>query len=190
MERPGEKLNLRAELDKLEGLIADLKVQYEQYFVGVIPLSPDKLHADVKRFLRYLTNAPFKNSAMNFRLRGLRTRYNTLDTYWQRVLKQREEGTYSKDVFKAGIRERFAQEDERAQTKQGEADKNMSSLFRAYKIALEKESGTRQDLDFKAFRKAIVQRAKALKAEHGGGKISFKVVVNSGQVKVQANIKK
>lgn len=178
--------DLRAELDHLENAVAELKVQYEQYFTGLSPLPPDKLHADVKRRLRALLSAPFRGSEVNYRLRSLKQRYHSFDTYFQRVMKQREEGVYHRDVFKANLRERIAQEEQFAQSAEGAAAKGMKELFESYRQALEKQSGRRPDVDFKAFKDSLMRRAKELKERHGVKKLTFRVVVKGGKVTVQA----
>lgn len=183
------KRDLRAELDRLEHDIGALKIQFEQYFTGLVPLPPDKPHAQVKRAIRNLMKAPFRNSALNYRLKSLEARYNTLNTYWQRILKQKEDGTYSKDVFKAEIRERQALEEQQADTEKGKASRTMTSLFNSYKEALEKQSGNRVNLDFDAFQKSLIQRAKQLKEKLGTAKISFQVVSKDGKITIQAKAK-
>ena len=97
---------LDEELDRLEGKIAELRVLYEQYFVDVMPQPPTKLQEETVRLMRSLLRAPFKNSANRFRLRVLISRYQTYATYCERVNKQKEEGTYSRDLFKAEMREK------------------------------------------------------------------------------------
>ena len=186
---PARARDLNIELDKLDAMLSDLKVLYEQYFLGIITLQPDKEHTRVKLFIRKLRKSPFKSSATAFRMRALETRYGTLHTYWQRVLREKEDGTYSRDVFKANLRERNAIEDAKSGTKQGAAEKQMHSLFDSYREALEKQTGTRQKLDFDAFQKSLIKRAKDLKAQHGVKKLSFKVVVKEGKVTVQATVK-
>lgn len=188
-EQTGERLNLQAELSKLENLLADLKVLYEQYFMGLLPLAPDRQHAEVKRMFRVLMKAPFRNSSLNYRLKALKHRYATFDTYWQRVLREREQGTYSKDVFKANLRERFALEDAQNSSKLGNAEKSMRSLFDSYSQALEKQTGAKPSLDFKVFQKSLIERAKDFKQKNAGKKLVFKVVVKNGKVTVQAKIK-
>ncbi len=188
-ERAHKRMDVRAELDRLEAKIADLKVQFEQYFSGIVQFPPDKLHAEVKRDIRHLLAAPFKNSEMTFRLRSLESRYRTYNTYFERVLRQREDGSYRRDVFKADIRERNALEDRHAQTAQGTAERGMQSLYNSYKAALEKQTGMPQNVDFKAFQQSLLARAKDFKAKHAGKKVSFKVVVKDGKVSVQARVK-
>ena len=188
-DKSQQRRDLVAELSQLEEMISDLKVQYEQFFSGILALAPEKAHADVKRTIRGLMQAPFRNSALNYRLRALRNRYNSLDTYWQRVLKQREEGTYSKDVFKANLRERNAFEEARAETKAGKAEKGMSALFDSYCSALEKNGGRKPGVNFEDFQKSLINRARDFKARHAGKKLAFKVVVKDGKVTVQARVK-
>ena len=183
------KEDINLELKRLEERISELRVQYEQYFAGVLPLAPDRLHAEVKRTLRLLLKAPFRTSAFNYRLKALKNRYSTFDTYWQRVLKERDAGTYSKDVFKATMRERFALEDAHAQTNLGIAERNIENLFRAYKNAIEKQSGRVANLDFGSFRDNLVKRASDLRQAQAGKKLCFKIVVKDGKVTVQARLK-
>jgi hypothetical protein len=188
-EKANEKLDLRAELDRLDAMIADLKKQYEMYFTGLLPLAPEKPHAEVKRKIRELLKAPFKTPAFSFRLKTLEGRYSTFNTYWQRTLKQREEGTYSKDVFKANIREKQAAEDTKAETAVGKAEKSMNALFESYKDALEKTTGKKQNLDYQAFQKSLIERAREFKASHADKKVGFKVVMKDGKVTIQANLR-
>ncbi len=181
--------DLRADLDRLDSMISELKVLFEQYFLGIITLPPDKPHNEVKAYIRKLRKSPFKTAATSFRLRSVETRYNTLYTYWQRVLREREEGTYARDVFKANLRERNALADEKSTTSQGAAERNMGSLFDSYREALEKATGKKQAVDFEAFQKSLIKRAKELKERHGVTRLSFKVVVKDGKVSVQAKAK-
>jgi hypothetical protein len=186
---PFERIDVRGELEKLDTMIETLRIQYEQYFAGILPLAPDPLHNDVKRLIRRLLKAPFKNSEASFRLKSIEGRYHTLFTYWQRVGREREAGTYAKDVFKANMRERFSVEDQRAQTNEGLAERGIQNLFRVYKEALQKHSGQAPNLDYNKFQKKLVERAKELKKLNHGAKVAFKIVVKNGKVTIQAHAK-
>jgi hypothetical protein len=182
-------MDVRSELDHLDQEIETLRIQYEQFFTGTLPFSPDKLHANVKRRLRKLLRAPFKNSEMSFKLKTLEGRYNTLHTYWQRVLRAREDGTYVKDVFKSNMRERFKLEDEFSQTAEGAADKALKHLFSSYRDAVQKHTGKTQNLDYTAYQKVITQRTKEFKEKNQGQKVSFKIVVQGEKVTIKATAK-
>ena len=109
-EKETNRRQLDLELDRLENKISELRVLYEQYFVEILPLSPDKQQKEIVALIRKLLHAPFKNSQTRFRLRVLVQRYQTYATYWERVQKQKEEGTYSRDLFKAEMREKMLEE--------------------------------------------------------------------------------
>ena len=188
-ENPFERMDVRYELDKLDEQLELLRIQFEQFFTGILPFSPDKLHADVKRRIRRLLKAPFRNSEMSYRLKSLEGRYHTHQSYWQRVLREREDGTYVKDVFKANMRERNRLEDAHSTTAQGAAERAMKQLFANYRDALERNTGRIQNLDFSAFQKAIVQRTREFKERNQGQKISFKIVVQNGKVAIKASAK-
>ncbi|MCO6431100.1 MAG: hypothetical protein J5J00_09590 [Deltaproteobacteria bacterium] len=179
--------NVRSELDKLEQLLFQLKTEYEQFFTGILPLAPERLHATVKRKIRELQKAPLRSNAINFRLKSLEGRYNTFNSYWQRVLKQREEGTYHRDLFKAAVRERFAVEDAWNETAAGKAEKGVQALFKSYRTALEQQTGRKQEIDFQAFEKSLIQKAKQFKEK--GQKVSFRVVMEDGKVRIKARAK-
>jgi hypothetical protein len=176
----------RIKLAQIESQIESLRILYEQFFSGSIKLPPDKLNQEVQRELRELQKTPFRNSALNFQARAIKTRYSTLSTYWQRVFRAKESGTYSKDVFKADLRDRLAFEDQRAQTKVGKAERSFHELFNSYQLALEQTTGKAQKLDYNSFQKSILQRAKELKQSGTVQKVSFKVVIKDGKVTVQA----
>jgi hypothetical protein len=188
-DRATLRLDLRAELNVLEEQIAELKTEYELYFTGINPLPPDKLHATVKRAIRTLISAPFKNAEMHFRLRTLKNRHQTFDTYFQRVLREREEGTYQRDLFKAALHEQNQKEAQRAQTSQGAAEQQFRDLFHSYRRALELHTGQKPNIDFDRFQKMLMTRAKDLKQKLGVKKLAFQIQVKDGKVTVRATPK-
>lgn len=183
------KVDTRVELDELESMIADLKVRFEQYFMGMHKLPPDKEHSQVRQKIRSLRKAPFKNTGLKYRLKSIENRFNTYNTYWQRVLREKEDGTYAKDLFKADLRDKITAEEKRAQTKEGASERSLQNLFNSYRDALENQTGTAQNLDYKSFERSIIKRAKELKEKSGGKKVSFKVQTVNGKVQLKAIIK-
>jgi hypothetical protein len=184
-----EKVDLPTQLNNLENGLEDLRLRYEQFFSGIVPLAPDGLHSELKSQLRALKKAPFRSSAINFRLKAIESKYQSYQSYWKRVLREKEEGTYAKDVFKANLRERLALEDARASTSAGIAEKGMQQLFQAYVGALEKQKGAKVDISFEAFKKSLMARAKTFKEKSGATSLSFSIVLKSGQVTIQAKPK-
>ncbi len=195
-ERPGGgenkpvlKRQLELELDRLEAMIENLRIQYEQYFVDIVPLPPDKPQKEIKAFIRLLLKAPFKNSQTRFRLKTIIHRYQTYYTYWERVMKQREDGTYVKDLFKADLREHLQEELQKANSQSAKAEKGLRDLYASYENALTQVGSKPQNLNFDSFKKSIVHQAKQLKEKHGVKKLSYSVVVKDGKVVLKASTK-
>ena len=188
-ERAFQKIDTAKELKILEEMIKNLKVDYEQYFLDITPYLPDKLHADLRRQIRKLRKAPFKKLSHKFRLRSLEHRYQVFNDYWQRTLREKEEGRYSKDIFKAELREKNAKEDRLALTNKGKASKDVNHLYQSYKNELERLTGKKQNIDFDAFRRSLVEKAKVFKERSGAQRISFKVAVKNGKVTIVGKAK-
>ena len=116
----------------------------------------------------------------------IESKYNTFYSYWSRVNRQREDGPYARDVFKAAMHEKAMAEEARAQTSVGAAERGMGQIFNTYKDALEQATGRKHEIDFDAFQRSLIARAKDIKEKHGVKKVSFKVKVHEGKVTVQA----
>lgn len=190
MEKAEEnKRNLDKDLDILERNIQELRVSYEQHFSGFLPQPPEKHHAEVKRMIRTLHSSPFKNTANNFRLNVLHNRFQTYATYWERIQKQREAGTYRRDVFKADLQTKMRRQLTREKSAAGVADKQIQQLFKSYENALRKNGGTTKDLDYQAFKRSLLKKADNVRKSSGAKGISYQIVVASGKVRVKANPK-
>lgn len=184
-----QKRNVDLKLDVFENMIERLRIAYEQHFVGVIPLPPIDQQKELERFRRQLLNEPFKNSASIYRLKMLLYRYQTYATYWERVNKQKENGSYRKDKVKAQISHSFREEDKRKKTKVGKAEEGIKQLFRIYKDAVEKTTGQASTLDFNSFKSSLMTKTKAVKQQTGASKLSYKIEVKDGKVSLKASAK-
>lgn len=181
---PRRELDL--EMDRLEANIEKVRVLYEQYFIDILPLPPDKEHQEINRNIRLLLKAPFKNSQSRFRLRQIIQRFQTYATYWERVLKQREDGVYHKDLFKAEMRDKSIRDSRDPNATQSKSDKGIQDLFSTYANALKQSGATNKQLDFDKFKQTMIERAKALKATHGVKKVKYSVVTKDGRVVIKA----
>ena len=178
-----------AMLDGLDARIEELRVQYEQYFIDLIPQPPDEMHKAVRLLIKQMLKTPFKNSSTRFRMQSIITRYQTYNTYWERVKKQREDGTYVKDVFRAELHERENLETKEQASAEGRAERGLKQLFGAYEAAIRKVGGTADQLNFDNFKKSLIDTAKTLRERHGITKLSYKIVVKDGKVVVKASAK-
>ena len=180
--------DVEVQLDRLDAMIAEVRILYEQYFTGILQQPPDKQRTDCVRMIKLLLKAPFKNSASRFRLRTLVHRFQTYNTYWERVNKQREEGTYTKDLFKAELREKQAKDIAELASEVGASERGMRQLFSTYEDALRKSGANAAQLNFDSFKKSMMRTAQELKKK-GASKVHYKVVVKNGKVILKASTK-
>jgi hypothetical protein len=85
----------------LEGRVDRLRVLYEQYFLGFEKLEPAVPRKECERRLDILRKENIRNTGLRFRFQRVLQRYNTYQTYWIRICRQIEEGTFKRHVQKA-----------------------------------------------------------------------------------------
>jgi hypothetical protein len=103
-----DQRQFEATLADAEIRLRRLRTLYDQWFHGLERMEPRTQRSDVDRLITELRRAQPRNTALRFRFNQLVQRYTTYNTYWQRITRQIEEGTYKRDVLRA--RRRFAGE--------------------------------------------------------------------------------
>lgn len=93
---------------ELEAAVDSLKVRYEQYFLGLSRLPPLEDHALIRSALIQLRASFVRNTSARFRVQSLHNRFLSYERMWQRTLREIEEGTYRRDLYKARLRTRPA----------------------------------------------------------------------------------
>jgi hypothetical protein len=89
------------ECDALEADIAQLRHDYEQYFMGMERQAPIRAHEDLKKRMLKLKGAFIRSTAVKFRIQSLHNKFLTYERLWQRTLQEIEDGTYRRDLAKA-----------------------------------------------------------------------------------------
>ena len=96
---PQEKF--AADLDDLEESITALQVLYEKYFLGIDRRPPEQERKRVSTRIRELKEQMIRNTALKFRVNTMFAKLLSFERMWDRTLREIEEGTYKRDVFKA-----------------------------------------------------------------------------------------
>jgi hypothetical protein len=104
-------------LSNAEVQLSRIKHLYEQWFQGIERIEPQIPRKQFDRSLHELRKISPRNTALRFRFQTLIQRYTTLQTYWRRIGRQIEEGTYRRDLLRARQR-REAGRAEREQERQ------------------------------------------------------------------------
>jgi hypothetical protein len=99
-----EKEELEGECGRLEEELEALKVKYEQYFLGVERKEPVRWREELKKKVLRVKEAFTRNAGLKFRVQSLYARFLSYERLWLRSAREKEEGTYRRDVFKARLR--------------------------------------------------------------------------------------
>ena len=122
------------EVDSVEAALHALRGQYEQYFLGLEKRPPVKAHEQYKKRLAELKKVPSRNSALSFRIQSLQASTATYERLWTKTMQEMEDGTYRRDLFKARMRRKSADEIPAAKKKEA-----------AGKDAKEKQAGKKSE---------------------------------------------
>jgi hypothetical protein len=91
-----DSAGLSETLVEMEKRVSELKALYENYFAGIERREPLQKRDALTRQLRQLMVEGRAATQLQFRLSNLRARFTTLETYWNRVTKEIEEGRFHK----------------------------------------------------------------------------------------------
>jgi hypothetical protein len=92
------------EVDDLETRIERLRALYDQYFMGIEKIEPQVQRKDVDRRIWLLRKEQIRNTGVRFKFQTVIQRYNTFQQYWQRSVREIENGTFKRDVLRAAKR--------------------------------------------------------------------------------------
>jgi hypothetical protein len=92
---------LTREVAAVEEAVELLKVRYEQWFIGIERREPQRERDELKRQVARLKTAFTRNTGLRFRIQSLYARFVSYERMWQRSARQKEEGTYRRDVLRA-----------------------------------------------------------------------------------------
>lgn len=106
-EIEGEELE--AVLNDLERKIERLRVAYEQYFLGIEKVVPLQRQKAIVRIIYRLQQAKLRGAQGKFRFNSLMQRFNAHKAYWNRTVREIEEGKYKRQTFRQKQRERLKQ---------------------------------------------------------------------------------
>lgn len=87
----------------LETEVEELKVKYEMYFLGVERGEPHRIRDELKKKVVRLKERFTRNAGIRFRVQSLHARFISYERLWMRSGREKEEGTYRRDLFKARL---------------------------------------------------------------------------------------
>lgn len=112
---------LEAKIEEFAAKLENLRVRYEQYFIGVEKQPPTNMRMDVARIMRELEQAFTNNTAIKFKIQSNIQKFTSYSTYWNRILREIEDGTYKRHLDKAKRQQAEEQRKEEAKKARQEA---------------------------------------------------------------------
>lgn len=178
------------DIGSLEKKLAKLKVDYEQYFMGMQKTAPEKLRLEVERLIQTYTNQRITNTAVSFRLNAVVAKFNSYRTYWDRIVREIEEGRYVRDVFRMKLHDKM-KETVPPESKVMEAAVEEDRIKRVYREYMEARKSTHEPtVKFETFENLIKKQTPAIIEKYHCKSVDFKVAIEGGKAKLKAVPKK
>ena len=177
----------------LEKKLIQLKTDYEQYFLGMQKTAPERLRTEVQKLIQFYSNQMITNTALNYRYKMAVAKFNSYIGYWNRVIREIEDGKYVRDVFKMKLHERIMPPASPAQPakQKEEAIPEDDRIKKIYLEYVEARKDTNEPIPkFEAVADLIKKQTPAIKEKYKASSVDFKVVVEDGKAKLKAVPKK
>ena len=202
-----EAKDLARAIHDLEKRMDRLRNLFEMYFQGVERMPPIIERDNVKRLIAEFRRNPSRSTALRFRVEQLIARMNTYDSYWNRLLKQIEEGTFSKNLFMARFRnQRRGRQPEQDLDKEAGDDpqapaarprepgpggeplgpERINAVFKAYLQAKLRCQESTSGITREAVAAALAKQFPAILKQYNCKSVEFKVVIKAGKAIIKA----
>jgi hypothetical protein len=191
----GQKDEIDEELNELDHGLKRLRVEYDQYFLGILKRPPEVLQGRIQKVIVKYANETLRKTHQKFRFNQLNSKFQIYRQQWGRTMRQIEQGTYKGHVFKAKLHERARGVlDETPNPFKpaappkaaGAIDKLVAAL-----VAARKRAGDAGPAPDRAKLSEIVKKqTAALKLKHPGAKVKFRVAVEGNKAKLVASVVK
>ena len=182
---PQEKL--AEEIDDLDESMTQLQVLYEKFFLGIDRRPPEQERKKVSSRMRELRTTTVKNTALKFRIQTLFAKLISFERMWDRTLREMEEGTYKRDVFKAKLRQgKEAQRPSGARKTPDIPDDKLRRLYDTYLVARQRCGEPTDGISYESVASRIRSQVPQLLEKHKAKNIEFKVVIKGGRAVLKA----
>lgn len=166
-------------LDQLGRDIQQMKIEWDRYFGGGLPIPPEESRTRVQNQLRQLRNATMAGAADSFRLTTLEAQYNSYNELFNRRLRDREEGRHPGRKAPVAERSRFdplqgITVGQRIESEAAEA------LYRGL------ATGGDVKFDLGSFQTYLARQVDAIRQKTGCEQVQFRLAEEDGKLKLKA----
>jgi hypothetical protein len=178
------------ELTELDEAIVNLQVLYEKYFLGIDRRPPEQERKRISQKTREMRTTNIRNTALKFKINTLFAKLLSFERMWDRTLREIEDGTYKRDVFKAKLRDKDRDEGGAAPARSAPAptisDANLRRLYDTYLVARKRCGESTAGISFDSIASRIRAQVPELMQKHKAKNIEFKVVIKGGKAILKA----
>ncbi|MBM4335498.1 MAG: hypothetical protein FJ108_06240 [Deltaproteobacteria bacterium] len=192
----GQQDPIDEELDELDQGLKRLRVEYDQFFLGILKRPPEVLQGRMQKIIVKYANQILRKTHQKFRFNQLNSKFQIYRQQWGRTLRQIESGTYRGHRFKAKLHERerglgAEPETPGAEASEPSAKANpMDQLYDALVAARRRAGESGPDPDRAKLGELVRKQTAALRAKHPGAKVRFRVAVDGKRAKLVASVVK
>lgn len=180
------------DLDELEESITGLQVLYEKYFLGIDRRPPEQERKRVSGKMREMKTVMIRNTALKFRINTMFAKLISFERMWDRTLREIEEGTYKRDVFKAKMHMKDRVEPDKKKVEAAPqpppqiSDDHLRRLYDTYLVARKRCGEPTDGISYDSVANRIRQQVPQLMEKHKAKNIEFKVVIKGGKAVLKA----
>ncbi len=179
------------DLDELDEALTNLHVLYEKYFLGIDRRPPDQERKRVSTKTREMRTQMIRNTALKFRINTLFAKLISFERMWDRTLREIEDGTYKRDVFKAKLHQKERTEPGEKKTVAAPAAPEISEdklrrLYDTYLVARQRTGESTDGISYESVASRIRAQVPQLMEKHKAKNIEFKVVIKGGKAVLKA----
>ena len=179
--------DIEEDLNLLDARLKQVRVEYEQYFLGTRKREPQLVRAEVQKIISYYANVPIRNTGHRFRFNNLRSRFFAFRRHWDDTQRKIEDGSYERHRFQADLHER----------ERGVASKpagpgpppardELDHLFEAWLEARTRAGQPTAGLSREKLAAQLEQQTAAIRERFGASEVRFRIVIEDGRAKLKA----
>ncbi len=156
-----------------------LKLKYEQFFLGIEKFAPTEEHARFKSLVRQMKLLLHKTSEDNFRINNIEQKYLTLNNLWEKSLRQKESGTYRRDLFRAKIADDLPSQNHAQSSTETIESHLVDKIFDDFKTKNNLDLGSKNSDKLK---RILLIKIKELKKKHNNLDFSIEIAIKDGKL--------
>jgi len=177
---PPPRRSIQEELEKLSTDLQLLRVEFERFLSGAVPVPPEDLRSRVLATFRQLRGRSVSSVAEGFQLGELEARFNTYNERFNRRLRDQEEGRHAGRAVAAPPPSAF---DVRRGVVIGAAA-DAEAVEALYQGLAKSEGGPKFDLG--SFQSYIERQVASIRAKTGCSEVQFRLADEDGKLKLKA----